>query len=315
MGRVARYKKVKSVDPFAKARTWTDDVGDTSNIRRIKKRSKTAQKMKDQKNKRLHGKNADKKRGNNDGFDLPPDGEDEFDMSDLIGSVKKEKLKSDDLLKGNNPILENAISTNSSINGKLASKVKKVDALGVKDGSGQLESNSNQSKKNSKTTSKGMEITVHTPTREIIAACANPKTQQQASDEGGNTKQAKRKAFFEQKKLKKRKRKDEFEDDNDDYDTRTNTISSVTRQSKSQSATQKVPVARSVIDDQVERPPIFSALPRGATSKKKKLAVHKEKNEDSDKKADRIRKEQQALEAMRERVMKQYAILRESRRR
>lgn len=305
MGRVARYKKVKSVDPFAKGRTWTDDVGNTSNIQRVKRRSKTAQKLKDQKNKNRRSKSTDKKKRDDDGFNLPPDGEDEFDMSDLMGSVKKQKVKADDLLKGNNSILDNVLTQKNGGDKVLSSKVEKADARGVKSSAStskeQSQSSSNQSKTNatSKTSSsKGLEITAHTPTREIIAACTNPKTQKQQGADGTNSKQAKRKAFFEQKKLKKRKhaRNDSFDEDYDNYNN--DMTSAVTKQR--------------LIDDQVERPPIFSALPRGATKKKK--STPREKKEDQDENADRILKEQRALEAMRERVMAQYAILRESRR-
>ena len=311
MGRVARYKKVKSVDPFAKARTWTEDVGDTSNIRRVKKRSKTAQKLKDQKNKKR--RNTDKK--NDDGFDLPPEGEDEFDMADLMGSVKRQKVKSDELLKGSNPILDSAVSSKSSSGSSEKPKVEKIDTRGVKTSSKQsnAQSNAKESKQNTKnakatkSSSKGLEITAHTPTREIIAACNDPKTQQQGAD-GLNSKQAKRKAFFEQKKLKKKNKRVRDDDyDEDEYES-ANTGAASTKQSTSSL------VARTAIDDQVERPPIFSSLPRGATSKKKKTAA-KEENEDDGEKADRIRKEQQALKAMRQRVMAQYAVLRESRRR
>ena len=311
MGRVARYKKVKSVDPFAKGRTWTDDVGNTANIRRVKKRSKTAQKLKDQKNKRFRGQKSE-----DDGFDLPPGGEDEFDMSDLMGSVKTQKSKSDDLLKGRNPILDNVVSKSSG-DDVLSSKPERIDARGIKQSSSVSKqpinqgSSSNQSKKKAAATvasssgSKGLEITAYTSTREIIAACSNPKSQQQGVD-GTNSKQAKRKAFFQQKKLKKknkRTRDDEAEDDDFNNPGR-NSISAGKPSNQS----------RCAIDDQVERPPIFSTLPRGAASKKKKSNVT-DKNEGQDEKADRIRKEQQNLEAMRQRVMAQYAILRESRRR
>ncbi|KAL3802954.1 hypothetical protein HJC23_011577 [Cyclotella cryptica] len=332
MGRVARYKKVKSVDPFAKARSWTDGVGDASNLRRVKKRSKTAQKLKEQKNnklqRRLRGKSLEKKKrggsngwGDDDGFDLPPDGEDEFEINDMLGSIKKQRAKANDLLndKSTNP---NQMSTTFGAHAeKLSHKVEKVDLRGVSMGSKQPETqrSSAQSKTAdvvAKANSNSSEITAKTPTREIIAACSNPKSQQQSVD-GTTSKQAKRKAFFEQKKLKKRKR-----DKNDDYEEDDTYIydrnSSQTKKTKAQShnISPKAPVARCILDDQVERPPIFSALPRGAValSKMKKLTTAEKKCENEEEKVDRIRKEQQALEAMRERVMKQYAILRESRR-
>jgi hypothetical protein len=318
MGRVARYKKVKSVDPFAKARTWTEDVGDKSNVRRVKKRSKTAQKLKDQKNKkRKHA--ANKNACDDGGFDLPPDGEDEFDMADLLGSVKRQELKSDDFLRGSNSILDNvttAKSINSSSGEKLASRVEKVDTRGLKSTSQkpQAQKNAKDTGKNAASatkTSYGIEITAHTPTREIIAACNKPSNQQLGAD-GTNSKQAKRKAFFEQKKLKKKNQRSQgYDSEDDDYDNPNSKATSVTKQPKSQHTTHAL-VARSALDDQVERPPIFSALPRGAS--KKKTAAAKGKNKDDSAKADMIRKEQQALEAMRQRVMAQYAVLRESRR-
>ena len=49
MGRVARYKKVRSIDPFAKNGSWKSDVGDCATLKRVKKKSKTALKMKEQK--------------------------------------------------------------------------------------------------------------------------------------------------------------------------------------------------------------------------------------------------------------------------
>ena len=284
-------------------------MGNTSNIRRTKKRSKTAQKLKDQKTKHQRGKKSDRKGADDDGFDLPPDGGDEFDMNDLMGSVKKQKVKSDDLLKGTNSILDNV--TKSSDDKSFSSKMERVDSRGVKTAPKQTEpkNTANQSKKNaaavSKSGSKGLEITANTPTREIIAACNKPQTQKETAD-GANSKQAKRKAFFEQKKLKKKNKRmreedyEEIEDDSNEHRTHSAVNSA------------KAPIARSVVDDQVERPPIFSTLPRGATSKKKKAVANKEKNVDKD---DRIKKEQQALEAMRQRVMAQYALLRESRRR
>ncbi|KAL7479748.1 hypothetical protein ACHAW6_005472 [Cyclotella cf. meneghiniana] len=331
MGRVARYKKVKSIDPFSKTRSWTDGVGDASNLRRVKKRSKTAQKLKEQKNSKLQRRlcrnNLEKtKRGgsngwsDNDGYDLPPDGDDEFDINDLLGSVKKQSIKSNDLLNEKNTKI-NYMSTSSSVREvNLSHKVEKVDLRGVALGSKQPQTHATSAQsKNSgnvaKSISTSLEITAKTPTREIIAACSNPKLQQQAVDET-TSKQAKRKAFLKQKKLKKRKRAKD--DDEVDFANIYERSSSLPKQSTAQShkMAPKVPVARCVIDDQVERPPIFSALPRGALSTKNRKSTTLRKTcENEMEKVDRIRKEQQALEAMRERVMRQYATLRESRRR
>lgn len=113
MGRVARYKKVKACDPYSKKNGGNVDLttvgiwglGDSG--RRQKKKSLTAQRLKakaqSQKN------NNNKKRGRPDnhknddaanGFDLPPNEEDEFDMKDIVGSVKRQKVK--DVMKDDN---------------------------------------------------------------------------------------------------------------------------------------------------------------------------------------------------------------------
>ena len=103
----------------------------------------------------------------------------------------------------------------------------------------------------------------------------------------------------------------------------TTSSSSTTKQPKKHISQQQnysdTIVARSIMDDQVERPPIFSVLPRGA-HKLSKNQTKKNKNLDDGScggdvdKEQRIRKEQQALEAMREKVMRQYSIMREKRR-
>jgi len=91
MGRVARYKKIKSCDPFSKERNgrvvW-DNVGVWGlgeSGRKAKKRSKTAEKLRAAKKRhRKQGKEDDH------GFDAPP-GKDDFDLADIMGSIRKEK--------------------------------------------------------------------------------------------------------------------------------------------------------------------------------------------------------------------------------
>mmetsp|Transcript_18485 Transcript_18485/g.38763 ORF Transcript_18485/g.38763 Transcript_18485/m.38763 type:complete len:343 (-) Transcript_18485:91-1119(-) len=340
MGRVARYKKVKSIDPFAKKSTWDSDFGDTTcgSLRRVKRRSKTALKLKEQKIKKLQKRGKldvtggkRKKGGSNgwgddDGYDLPPDCEDEFDMADLIGSVKKQDVKKTKILESTNKIP--TISAPSAAEENWTRKVEAVDLRGVpienstndksssSKGTQQKRADCKKSNTNSKKNSDSLTITAKTPTKDIIAAYSNPKAAKAKNKNNqititsptSMTKQEKRKAFMEQKKAKKRNRGIDFDSDDDNIGY---------NKYNSASGTKTAPfVARNAIDDQVERPPIFSSLPRGA-SKNKKPKITKnsfQENEGEDEKAQRIRKEQLALEAMRENVMKQYAILRESRR-
>jgi len=102
MGRVAKYKKVKSFDPYSKKNGGKVDLptvgiwGLGDNGRNKKKRSQKAERMRAKKNKDIK---RSKNRDNDDGgFDVPPTEADEFDMADLMGSVKKQKLESNDTL-------------------------------------------------------------------------------------------------------------------------------------------------------------------------------------------------------------------------
>ena len=347
MGRVARYKKVKSVDPFAKTSSWSSDVGDTAcaSLRRTKRRSKTAMKMKEQKaskSQRRGGKkdgiNNNKKSGGSNGFgesgyDLPPEGEDEFDMADLMGSVKKQSAKPVLLVDPRKQVSTvSSVASNTNNEGeeeKWTRKLEKVDTRGVVKGSSNeahdfttntaASTTSKKKGKKNKTAPKPKNstgVTAKTPTRDIIAACSNPnalKTKrvadQFASSSTNTAKQERRKAFLESKKLKKRKRAVDVDDSDDNNYVRHHQL-------QKQSIAAPI-IARNTIDDQVERPPIFSTLPRGATKLRKKEAKSDASGdvEDSEDKDARIRKEQQALEAMREKVMRQYAVLRENRRR
>jgi hypothetical protein len=160
-------------------------------------------------------------------------------------------------------------------------------------------------------------------------------------------KQEKRKAFFEKKKLKKKHRRGGIDDDDED-DGNNNTNMHVNNANPSNNIEKKTTeinkkhgvavkqqhnysdttiAARSVaFNVQVERPPTFTMLPRGANklakNQKTKMSLGGDRGGDdygcdtaeTVTTAQRIQKEKQDMEAMRERVMRQYAILRESRR-
>ena len=362
MGRMSRYKKVKSIDPFAKNGSWKSDVGDCATLNRKRRKSKTALKMKEQKmnklQRRMRGRRKDgagKSGGSNgwaddDGFDLPPEGGDEFDLSDLMGSVKRQKNKANHMLLLDipSPARETVLP---SVGGaeKYPRKGERVNPQGIS-GKDRAPTSKNHQKSNASSSKvkaendRVLNITAKTPTREIIAAYTNPKSGKQKkkkNDEddssGGLSKQEKRKAFLAKKKLKKRKGSNGallYDEDNEDYAKLQ--VLQWSQSHSSSSTQQKQPKKHSVkqhnysdtmiartpaIDDQVERPPTFSSLPRGANrlSKNKKAKQSSIdggslKEEDDTAKAQRIRKEQRALESMRENVMKRYALLRESRR-
>jgi len=101
MGRVSKYKKIKACDPYSKKNGGNVDLstvgiwGLGDNGRKKKRKSRTAERLKAQKGKK-HKKNKNNDDG--DGFDLPPSEADEFDLMDLMGSVKKQELKTKELL-------------------------------------------------------------------------------------------------------------------------------------------------------------------------------------------------------------------------
>ncbi|KAL3785281.1 hypothetical protein ACHAW5_008295 [Stephanodiscus triporus] len=347
MGRVARYKKVKSIDPFAKNGSWKSDVGDCATLHRVKRKSKTALKMKEQKmsklNRRARGKKGNDVAGrrtggsngwgDDDGYDLPPEGGDEFDLNDLMGSVKKQEHKSN-LLLGD----EAGCSATQSSTPALSSSSKFVDVPSSNENITKISAtpatkHATKIMANEKNNNSTMTITAKTPTREIIAACSNPmppKKQTNIDSSTGMSKQDKRKAFFEKKKMKKRKRSRVDDGDDDaDYDANRNAETRITakkHQARQTNYSDTLVARTAAFDLQVERPPTFTMLPRGANklAKNQKAANHYLHRSDTSAgegddnnaiaTAQRIRKEKQDMEAMRERVMKQYAILRESRR-
>lgn len=347
MGRLSRYKKVKSIDPFAKNGSWKSDVGDCSTLHRAKRRSKTVLKLKEQKAKKLQrrarGKGGDAGAagrmgggsngwGDDDGFDLPPQGEDDFDINDLMGSLKKEKRKPNVLLETDSPA-QQFVKVSSSRGASVASSKNSAD---------QKKKNNNIATNNSKANAKNdgtLIITSKTPTREIIEAHANPSSHKRKNGEAskaapyGTLKQEKKKAFHEKKKLKRRKRGGGVADDDDDEDyANQQALESMHAQSHPSTAGQKpakkhlakqdnysdTMVARTVMDEPAERPPTFTSLPRGANklakNKKAKIVGGAVDDEDGEARSQRIRKEQREMEAMREEVMRRYAMLRESRR-
>ena len=103
MGRVSKYKKVKAVDPFSKqkkgkaaasARTSEYVWGMGDNGRKEKKRSLKAQRHQGRKlggGGMSDGRRRAREAAGAGGFDLPPSGKDDFDLADLVGSVKRQK--------------------------------------------------------------------------------------------------------------------------------------------------------------------------------------------------------------------------------
>ena len=301
MGRVAKYKKIKSFDPYSKKNGGNIDLstvgvwGLGDNGRKAKKRSRRAEMLRS-KNKR--------KRLAEDGFDLPPSEKDEFDMRDLMGSIKKQKLI--------NPIAENMTEESSSaykiaLKGNVATipkteqderKVSRMLRL-EKQVNDTVEKKATESHARIEGESKrAYARRTKAETREIIrkTAMKNPAKRQKKKEFLNNKKKSKRKGA--QAAYESNEASDFTKSDGETFVTGERAVAAV--------------VDRVRFGEQAERPPTFKLLPRGAKAK------NENKNGGSKKKGmtnAQVAAENDAMEMMRRRVQAQYASIKAKRKR
>ena len=300
MGRVARYKKIKACDPFAKnaGGLMMNAWGEGDNGQRTKKRSLTAQKL--QRSKRRNRDSSQDNDNSHDGFhfDRPPSGKDDFDIHDLVGSLKPEKPV--DLLK-------------ESIEEIKAKKRKVEVAVGPQEALS-LEKETRDAKV-LKITLKKKQETLVAPRMEGESKRAFYKRMQNETrrairnekiEETGNPeKKERKKEFLKNKKKKKNKGAGSKEGETDGsrrYSS--DDDSNVLVTGERAAAAQKV-----AFGDQVERPPSFQVLPRGATAKKS-LSSGKSNSGMSNAQQ---HAEQRSMEKMREMVQARYALIKAQR--
>lgn len=340
MGRVAKYKKVKSFDPYSKKNKGNIDLSSVGvwglgdNGRKAKKRSLKAKKLHAKKN--LHRK---KSAGFDDGgFDVPPTEGDEFDMADLIGSIKKKTDESKELLGVNlsSSATSKAVSSSSSsdANTETDASTNKDDNKKTKDefydqvltSTGnvaniprtdedekkvermlrvdeQMEQNSEKEKQLNHGRMEGESKRAYAKrtraeTRQII--------KQSTTTPKNHEKLQKKKEFLKAKK-KSKKRKggtysfDGYGDSNGaayDDDEKGNT----NQQSEA-------PVR---FGEQAERPPVFRQIPRGAKAKKSNtVTISKGKSQGMTE--HQVEAEKDAMELMRRRVQAQYKAIKSKR--
>lgn len=299
MGRVARYKKIKACDPYSKqngGRVQLEKVGVWGlgdNGRKVKKRSKTAE--------RLRAKKRKRQVDDGDPFDLPPEGEDEFDLADLVGSVKKEKKTVED----NAAVLNVVKTVTPSVKPEKAakedenvqsSKLLKIDK--------QIEKKLNEApevKRMPGESKKAFDRRIKAETRMII--------KDQRINNRNPEKKQRKKEFLNNKKKKKSgevvgksysskdtSRTDDDVDVEDDF---------VTGEQAAAYRDQESTVPFGV---QAERPPTFKQLPRGAVEKKRSNGQSK-LSDDAD-----IEAEKKAMELIRRKVQAQYTAIKLQRR-
>jgi hypothetical protein len=301
MGRVARYKKIKSFDAYSKKNRGKVDLqnvgiwGLGENERKPKKRSRGAELLKS------------KKKGKQDDglFDLPPSEKDDFDMTDMVKSVKKQKVKNP------NEEEEKAADTayKVAIKGNVAT-IPKTDA-GEKKVARVLNVESQV-----KETLKKKEAKAHGRMEGESKRAYNRRTKvetrqiiQKTSESKNPEKRLKKKEFLNAKKNKKKggfapvrgsSDRQQSDDDGDTFITGERAVAAME---------DKVHFG-----EQAERPPTFRQLPRGAKAKEdktKKSSSSKTKGMTDD----QVEAEKDAMDMMRRRVQAQYAVLKEKRKR
>lgn len=345
MGRVARYKKIKKCDPYSKengGRLVLDRVGVWGfgdNGRKAKKRSKTAEKLRLLRKKRessasattSSSSNKKQQRWGGDDFDAPPVAGDDFDLADLLGTLKKDK-----------PIVETTVAatkisvpvttktdlatttTTTSVASKPATtavhedeqvqeaKLLKVDKqLQKKESSSSFTVSLGRMEGESK---RAYNRRVKAETRQII--------KNQKVDNRNPEKKKRKKEFLNNKKKKKQKKgqwtagndSDEDNDNNSDDDDH-----NAPEAKKGGFVTGEQAVAARDIavkfGEQAERPPEFRQLPRGATKKKAPGSTSMMASSKAHPMSQtRIAAEQEAMEVMRRKVQAQYAVIKSRRR-
>mmetsp|Transcript_24381 Transcript_24381/g.36171 ORF Transcript_24381/g.36171 Transcript_24381/m.36171 type:complete len:290 (-) Transcript_24381:219-1088(-) len=282
MGRVARYKKVKSIDPFSKNGSVMSDVwGEGDNGRRKKKRSRTALNLHAKKRKDV---NLDQ------GFDLPPADGDDFDMNDLVGSLKKKEMV-DPLHEKDKPILAlktvviDAPTTYSKAK-TLAEETKEAKILNI-----DVQKSSKNEKNFVQPRMEGESKRAFQ--KRMIAETKQSIRNDKMSANTNKERKRKKKEFLNSKKKKKKQNNlqgsIQIEDNESDEDA-------------------FAPNEQVVFGEQVERPPTFQQLPRGAKNnktpqKKSKVGMNSQQREI----------EKVAMERLRQQVQAKYAQLKEQR--
>jgi hypothetical protein len=300
MGRVARYKKVKSFDPYSKengGRVQLDNVGiwGLGQVgRKPKKRSKTAEKLR---TKRKKLKSAD------NGFDAPPEKGDDFDVADLIGSLKKEipPIEQIDLGTRVKDVARIAVKAPTQ---KLSSILE--DEREEKNVTKLLKLDAQVEKKQPAVVVLGrMEGESKAAYRKRVKAETRQIIRRERMDQHNPEKRQKKKDFLNNKKKnKKRKRiaelgrdilEDQFDDD------RSSGLVTGERAVAARAAATEV-----VFGEQAERPPVFRQLPRGASTKTERKVGSRMRDE-------HVEAEHEAMEKMRRTVQVQYAVIKRRR--
>ncbi len=317
MGRVAKYKKVKSFDPYSKKNRGNVDLpsvgvwGLGDNGRKKKKRSLKAEKMHARKLKQRSKSKTGNKFMDDGGFDVPPTDKDEFDMADLVGSIKRQKGEKD--LLGSNQAIINAQRQKSENYNKIVTSTGAVANIPKTDEDenkvNKLLKLEQQMKKQSQQQKQLSHARMEGESKNAFNKRTRAETRQiikQTNTVKNHEKLAKKKEFLKQKKKRKKGGyNNNYYGDNNDNDNDNDNDDQ--RDGKRQAT--DVPVR---FNEQAERPPIFRQIPRGAQKKNNTSTIKEQKQTGMSE--HQIEAEKNAMELMRRRIQAQYKAIKSQRR-
>ena len=329
MGRVSRYKKIKDVDPYSKKNGGRVDLntvgiwGLGDNGRKAKKRSRRSEQLRASRDsKRKRSENGGSQHTIDKGFDLPPSGKkDEFDMKDLVGSIKKQKMV--------NPLQDDPpVSTGTSnnkddflfavnkvqVNGNVASIPK--DDADEKKASRILKVQSQVENEVAKTEAK-KHARMEGESKNAYNKRTRAETRQiikQTSAKQNPEKKQKKKEFLNNKK--KNKKKGGYSDTGDEYgDNNYNDYGDGNGDTLITGERAIAMVDEVRFGEQAERPPVFRHLPRGAKVQDKAPPTTKISQKTKGMSPEDVEAESRNMELIRRKVQAQYNVMKLKRRR
>jgi hypothetical protein len=372
MGRVAKYKKIKAFDPYSKKNGGQVDLskvgiwGMGADGRKEKKRSRRSEQLRRNKQqqreggttmtkKRKAGEEDDKnnktksvKKVRDGGFDIPPTDKDEFDMSDLVGSVKRQKIQSNAVLFGDVEHDVNHINSNKKSTVTTATTTTTTTSSNNSGSLVPVFASDQEERKAARMLRIQQQVDQANKTKVQQAAARQPGESKRAYqkrttmetrhiiqktkvEQHNPEKRQKKKEFLTAKKKSGKKNKggtttqnrwtrageqdanDDVDDDDDDDDDNNSTDNRATVGDNG---------TRMVFGEQVERPPVFQHLPRGAKVKEQQQEryrmIQNIKNRNTNQKTmtdSEIQAECHSMDVLRRKVQAQYAAVKASRRR
>ena len=331
MGRVARYKKVKACDPYSSKNRGRLLDADTVGVwglgdsgRKAKKRSLTSQKLRSMRKK--SGATMTTKTE----FDVAPESDD-FDLADLVGSLKREKcsVEEEQLLQQRTPVAAPTVARNKDDTVAAAalsnSKAKPQSSLEEKEEQKLMNKVKQQVEPKPASlmaaegrlpgeSKRAYNKRVKLETRQII--------QRSSRLEHNPEKRQKKKDFLNNKKKKNKRKRAAWDDDegddvpeqNDDdhrFELEGTSAGTTTGQllTGEQAVAARARATQVRFGEQAERPPVFAQLPRGASKKQQPAGSSSSRK----KKEEQIEAERQAMDRMRRKVQAQYAAIKAKR--